>query len=261
MPKHPSIVILTGAGISRESGLATFRDPDGIWAKVRIEDVATPEAFARDPARVHAFYNARRAQLRDPAIRPNAAHLALAELDARWPGGMLLVTQNVDDLHDRAARIVGVAGDGSGGLPPAADAPSAGGSAGRMLHMHGELMKARCRRCEAVHAWVDDLSTATPCPACGQAGGMRPHVVWFGEMPLEMDTIGAALERCDLFVAIGTSGQVYPAAGFVAEVSGRARTVELNLERTEGTRLFDEAEHGPATEVVPRFVRRLLDGA
>jgi NAD-dependent deacetylase len=231
----PSIVILTGAGISRESGLHTFRDADGIWAKVRIEDVATPAAFARDPARVHAFYNARRAALRDAAVQPNAAHRALVELERRWPGEVTLVTQNVDDLHDRA-----------GSRNP--------------VHMHGELMKARCTRCEAVHPWSDDLSTATPCPACGRAGGMRPHIVWFGEMPLEMERIGAALEACGIFVSIGTSGQVYPAAGFVAEVRGRARTVELNLEPSEGSSLFDEAVHGPATEVVPRFVAELLAG-
>lgn len=230
----PRIVILTGAGISRESGLATFRDADGIWAKVRIEDVATPEAFARDPARVQGFYNARRAQLRDPAIQPNAAHLALAELERRWPAEVLLVTQNVDDLHDRA---------GSRNL----------------LHMHGELMKARCARCEAVHPWPGDLSADTPCPACRRAGFMRPHVVWFGEMPLFMEEIDEALGRCGLFVSIGTSGQVYPAAGFVAEVRGRARTVELNLEPSEGSALFDEARHGPATELVPRFVAELLD--
>jgi NAD-dependent deacetylase len=229
----PSLVILTGAGISRESGLATFRDADGVWTKVRLEDVATPEAFARDPARVHAFYNARRAQLRDAAVAPNAAHLALAELDARWPGELLVVTQNVDDLHDRAG-------------------------ARRLLHMHGELTKARCRRCDAVQPWPDDLSTATPCPACEQAGGMRPHVVWFGEMPMHMEEIAQALQGCDIFIAIGTSGQVYPAAGFVAEVAGRARTVELNLEPTAGTRLFDEARHGPATEIVPRLVQELL---
>jgi len=228
-----SIVILTGAGISRESGLATFRDADGVWAKLRLEDVATPEAFARDPARVHGFYNARRAQLRDPAIQPNAAHLALAELEARWPGDLLLVTQNVDDLHARAGSR-------------------------RLVPMHGELLKARCLRCQAVQDWAEDLSTATACPACGAAGGMRPHIVWFGEMPLQMDRIGAALEACDIFVSIGTSGQVYPAAGFVAEVAGRARTVELNLEPSAGTELFAEAHHGPATEVVPRFVRELL---
>ncbi|HZF75142.1 MAG TPA: Sir2 family NAD+-dependent deacetylase [Acetobacteraceae bacterium] len=230
---HPAIVVLTGAGISRESGLATFRDPDGIWAKVRIEDVATPEAFRRDPARVQAFYNARRAQLRDPAIQPNAAHLALAELERRWPAPFLLVTQNVDDLHDRAGSH-------------------------RMVHMHGELAKARCGRCAAVHPWECDLSAATPCPACGRTGGLRPHVVWFGEMPLEMDRIAEALEGCGLFVSIGTSGAVYPAAGFVAEVRGRARTVELNLEPSEGSYLFAEARHGPATELVPAFVAELL---
>ena len=232
-PQPPSIVVLTGAGISRESGLATFRDADGIWAKVRIEDVATPEAFARDPARVHGFYNARRAGLRDAAVVPNAAHLALVELERRWPGGVLLVTQNVDDLHDRA---------GSRNL----------------VHMHGELLKARCLCCAAVVPWLDDLSTASACPACGRSGGMRPHVVWFGEMPLEMDRIEAALDRCGLFVSIGTSGNVYPAAGFVAEVRGRARTVELNLEASEGARLFDEARHGPATRIVPAFVEDLL---
>jgi NAD-dependent deacetylase len=227
----PSLVILTGAGISAESGLATFRDAGGIWSRVRIEDVATPEAFARDPARVHEFYNARRAQLRDPAIQPNAAHRALAELDARWPGALLLVTQNVDDLHARAGSR-------------------------RLLPMHGELMKARCQRCEAVAPWTHDLSTATPCPACARAGGMRPHVVWFGEMPLAMERIGAALGTCDLFAAIGTSGQVYPAAGFVAEVAGRARTIEFNLEASG--HLFDEVRRGPATETVPRFVAELL---
>jgi NAD-dependent deacetylase len=229
----PDLVILTVAGISRESGLATFRDADGIWATVRIEDVATPEAFARDPARVHGFYNARRAQLRDPAIRPNAAHLALAELEARWPGNFLLVTQNVDDLHDRAGSR-------------------------RLLHMHGELAKARCRHCGTVQAWPGDLSTEAACPSCGRAGGMRPHVVWFGEMPLHMEEIGAALDRCGIFVAIGTSGQVYPAAGFVAEVAHRALTIEANLEPTEGTRLFDEAHHGKATEIVPALAARLL---
>ncbi len=229
----PAIVILTGAGISRESGLATFRDADGIWAKVRLEDVATPEAFARDPARVHGFYNARRAQLRDAGVQPNAAHRALADLDARWPGELLLLTQNVDDLHDRAGSQ-------------------------RLVHMHGELGKARCLRCGTVNLWQDDLSAATACPSCGRAGGMRPDIVWFGEMPMQMDRIGAALDRCGLFLSIGTSGAVYPAAGFVAEVRGRARTVELNLAPSEGTALFDETHHGPATQVVPRFVAELL---
>jgi NAD-dependent deacetylase len=230
---HPSLVILTGAGISAESGLATFRDADGLWSKVRIEDVATPEAFARDPARVHGFYNARRAQLRDPAVAPNAAHRALAELDAAWPGDLLLVTQNVDDLHARAGSR-------------------------RMIAMHGELAKARCLHCAAVAEWREDLSTATPCPACGRPGGMRPQIVWFGEMPMQMDRIGAALARCDAFVSIGTSGSVYPAAGFVAEVAGRARTLELNLEPSSGSRHFDEARHGPATRLVPAFVAETL---
>jgi NAD-dependent deacetylase len=230
------IVVLTGAGISRESGLATFRDADGLWARVRIEDVATPGAFARDPDRVQGFYNARRAQLRDPAIAPNAAHLALARLERAWPAEVLLVTQNVDDLHERA------------------------GSA-RLLHMHGELMKARCLACDAASPWRDDIAAGSACPACGEAGRLRPHVVWFGEMPLGLDRIEAALERCGLFVSIGTSGNVYPAASFVAGVRGRGRTVELNLEPSEGAALFDEAMHGPATRIVPAFVDTGLAGA
>jgi NAD-dependent deacetylase len=230
-----SIVILTGAGISRESGLATFRDADGVWSKVRLEDVATPEAFARDPGRVHAFYNARRAQLADPVVRPNAAHRALARLQHAWPGEVMLVTQNVDDLHARA-----------GSWP---------------VHMHGELTKARCTHCGAVQSWTGDLSVHTRCPACGEAGGMRPHVVWFGEMPLELDRINDALAACDLFVAIGTSAQVYPAAGFISEVRGRARTLELNAERTVASELFDETRLGPATQTVPAWVDDLLRDA
>ena len=224
----PEIVILTGAGISAESGLATFRDLGGIWQSVRLEDVATPEAFARDPARVHAFYNARRAQL--AAVQPNAAHRALARLEQARPGRVLLITQNVDDLHDRA------------GSQP--------------LHMHGELLRARCLQCGATPAWSTDLSTATPCPVCGTAA-LRPDIVWFGEMPMHMDRIAAALAACRVFASIGTSGQVYPAAGFVAEAV-RARTIELNLEPTSG--LFHEAVHGPATEVVPAWVERISAG-
>jgi NAD-dependent deacetylase len=240
----PEIVVLTGAGISRESGLATFRDAAGVWATVRIEDVATPEAFRRDPARVHDCYNARRAQLGDPAIQPNAAHLALAELERRWPVAVTIVTQNVDDLHERAGTR-------------------------SLIHMHGALNRARCRHCDSVHRWREALSLATICPGCGrdgsgrdgsgQDGGMRPDVVWFGEMPYEMDTIGQRLSACRLFVSIGTSGHVYPAAGFVAEVRGRARTIELNLEPSEGASLFDEAVHGPATLIVPDFVGGLLE--
>ena len=231
------IVILTGAGISRESGLATFRDADGIWAKVRIEDVATPEAFARDPARVQALYDARRVQLRDPAIQPNAAHHALARLGREHPGPVLVVTQNVDDLHDRAGQ------------------PS-------LLHMHGELSKARCLRCGAVTSFEGAGLAAASCPACG-AQALRPHVVWFGETPLHMEEIEEALEeRCGLFAAIGTSGQVYPAASFVETARAHGvHAVELNLEPTMLTRAFDEARHGPATEVVPAWVDDVLVAA
>ena len=227
------IVVLTGAGISRESGLHTFRDADGIWASVRIEDVATPEAFARDPARVQAFYDGRRRGLLDPAIRPNAAHGALARLEAQWPAPVLIVTQNIDDLHERA---------GSHAL----------------IHMHGELLKARCLACHAISPVRHDLASDPACPACGQ-GALRPHVVWFGEMPLGMDAIAEALDGCGLFVSIGTSGNVYPAAGFVDHARRRrARTVELNLERSLGADLFDEGHYGPATQMVPAFVDRLL---
>jgi len=233
MLEPPAIVVLTGAGISRESGLATFRDPDGVWAQVNIEDVATPEAFARDPARVHAFYNARRAQIAGADIAPNPAHAALARLEQRWPGAFLLVTQNVDDLHERAGSR-------------------------RLLHMHGELKRARCARCDATHVWEVAMDQSTACPSCQLAGGLRPDVVWFGEMPYHMERIEAALARCGLFISIGTSGHVYPAAGFVAEVGDHAHTVELNLEPSEGVSLFDEALHGRATEIVPGYVDRLL---
>ncbi len=229
------IVILTGAGISKESGLETFRDPDGIWARVSIEEVATPEAFVRDPERVHAFYNARRRGLLNEAVAPNAAHLALARLERDWPGEVMLVTQNIDDLHERA---------GSRNL----------------IHMHGEILKARCQACGAVTEWRNDLEVATRCPACGEAGALRVHVVWFGEMPFEMERIYQTLAAAALFVSIGTSGSVYPAAGFVEEARriGRARTVELNLEPSEGASLFHEARHGPASELVPDFVEQIL---
>ena len=232
---HPSIVILTGAGISKESGLDTFRDADGLWSKVRIEDVATPEAFARDPVRVHDFYNARRRGLRNSNVQPNAAHRALAVLEQRWPGELLLVTQNIDDLHERA------------GSP-------------NLVHMHGELLKARCAHCGALDTEPHDLSVALVCAGCGEPGGLRPHVVWFGEMPLEMDRIYEALGRCGLFISIGTSGNVYPAAGFVQEARrfAGARTMELNLDPSEGATLFDERHYGPATQIVPAHVRRLL---
>ena len=228
------IVVLTGAGISKESGLDTFRDKDGLWAQVRLEDVATPEGFARDPARVQAFYNARRRGLLDPAVQPNAAHRALARLQAAPAFETLLVTQNIDRLHE------------AGGSP-------------QVLHMHGELLKARCLACASAHPWERDLGADSACPACGTPGHLRPDVVWFGEMPLEMERIQAALAACDLFVSIGTSGNVYPAAGFVAEAhAAGAHTVELNLEPSEGARLFREAHHGPASQIVPAWVESLL---
>ncbi len=231
------IVILTGAGISKESGLDTFRDADGIWAQVRLEDVATPEGFARDPERVQAFYNARRQPLAQGTVHPNAAHEALARLEREWPGNVLVVTQNIDNLHEQA---------GSQNL----------------IHMHGELLKARCDNCGAVVAWYEDLGADDSCPACGIAGWLRPHVVWFGEMPLEMERIYAALEDCGLFLSIGTSGNVYPAAGFVAHVRRvtAARTMELNMEPSTGATLFHETIYGAATEVVPRVIDDLLAG-
>ncbi len=241
MPDCGPIVILTGAGISRESGLHTFRDADGIWATVRIEDVATPQAFAADPARVQAFYDARRRGLLGPGIAPNAAHHALARLEAAWPAAVLVVTQNIDDLHERAGSR-------------------------RVLHMHGELLKARCIACQASVPWRDDLAPGPPCPACG-GGPLRPDVVWFGEVPHGMEPIEAALMECRLFLSIGTSGSVHPAAGFVdlvrhgrAGARGHARAVELNLERSLGAGLFDEGRYGPATQVVPAFVEELLAG-
>ncbi|MGY0829809.1 Sir2 family NAD+-dependent deacetylase [Azospirillum argentinense] len=230
-----SIVILTGAGISKESGLDTFRCADGIWAKVDLEDVATPEGFARDPALVHRFYNDRRRGLRDPAVQPNAAHLALAELERRWKGDLLLVTQNIDDLHER-------------------------GGSQTLIHMHGELNAVFCRHCHnKVEHWTSDLSVEDVCPSCARKGGMRPDVVWFGEMPYQMERIYRALGACDLFVSIGTSGNVYPAAGFVAEArNAGALTLELNLEPSAGASLFTDSVNGPATEIVPAFVTELL---
>ena len=230
LPRNGSIVILTGAGISRESGLATFRDPDGIWAKVKIEDVATPQAFAQNPARVHAFYNARRQALRDQTVQVNPAHIALARLEQAWPGDVLLVTQNIDDLHERAGSI-------------------------QLIHMHGELLKARCRTCHTISSWPHDMDENSLCPACNDKA-LRVHVVWFGEMPFGMARITKALRRCSLFLSIGTSGNVYPAAGFVREALGK--TVEINLEPSEGASLFDEAIYGPASETVPAYIEKLL---
>lgn len=235
---HRNLVILTGSGVSAESGVPTFRAADGLWEGHRVEDIATPQAFARDPALVQDFYNQRRRHL--ASVRPNAAHRALAELAARWHGDFLLVTQNVDDLHDRA----------HGETPP--------GPGFQLIHMHGELLKAECTATGRVCDWPGDLAADQTSPFHPQ-GRLRPHIVWFGEMPLGMDRIERALAACDLFVSIGTSGAVYPAAGFVQQARwAGARTVELNLEPSLGSRFFDETRHGPATEVVPAFVRELL---
>lgn len=226
-------MILTGAGISAESGLRTFRADDGLWEDHRVEDVATPEAFRRDPELVQRFYDARRAQIR--AARPNPAHEALARLDREWPGELLIVTQNIDDLHRRAG-------------------------ARRVLHMHGEALSAWCTACDARHGWADALLGAPPCPAC-EAPALRPDIVWFGEMPYRMDEIFAALTAADLFVSIGTSGAVYPAAGFVQHAAEHgARRLELNLERSQGSQWFDETRLGMASELVPEWVAEVLRG-
>lgn len=227
-----NIVILTGAGISAESGVPTFRASDGLWENHRIEDVATPQAFRRNPDLVQRFYDARRAFLGQ--VNPNAAHLALARLEAAWKGDFLLVTQNVDDLHDRAGH-------------------------NHLLHMHGELNSALCTRCGAARPWTGPLLGDPTCPACRQPGGLRPDIVWFGEMPYHMNRIEAALAACDLFVSIGTSGAVYPAAGFVAQARATgAKTLELNLEPSAGTPMFHEARHGPASVLVPAWVEEVL---
>lgn len=235
--KTSRIVILTGAGISKESGLDTFRDPGGIWDRVRIEDVATPDAFARDPDRVHGFYNTRRRNLLAGKVRPNPAHDALARLETAWAGEVLLVTQNIDDLHERAGSRL-------------------------LIHMHGEILKALCTFCRGDSPWRHDMDTASPCPHCGHKGGLRVNVVWFGEVPYEMERIQAALTACDLFLSIGTSGHVYPAAGFVKEArrAGRGHTIELNLEPSQGQSLFAERIYGLASEIVPAYVEGLLGG-
>ena len=226
-----NILILTGAGISAESGLATFRGPDGLWEGHRVEDVCTPEALARDEALVHRFYDERRAKLSE--VQPNAAHQALAALDAAWPGELLIVTQNVDDLHERAG-------------------------AKRLIHMHGELKSALCADCGKAVAWADALPPGSTCTGCGRPR-LRPDIVFFGEMPYEMDRIDDAVRDADLFVSIGTSGAVYPAAGFVQTARHvGAYTLELNLDPSAGSLYFDETRLGPASQLVPDLVRALL---
>ena len=224
------VVVLTGAGISAESGLATFRDADGLWQGHHVDEVATPEAFRRDPAVVHRFYDDRRRELR--TVAPNAAHVALARLEQLLGDDLLVVTQNVDDLHERAG-------------------------SSRVVHMHGELLSALCDSCQGRFPWDDDLGDSPTCPACGN-DTLRPDVVWFGEMPYDLDVIEKALAQADLFVAIGTSGAVYPAAGFVRMAArAGAQTLELNLDLSETTHLFDDAHQGPAGKVVPAWVADL----
>jgi NAD-dependent deacetylase len=227
------VVVLTGAGISAESGLPTFRDKDGLWEGHRVEDVACPEAFVRDPEQVQRFYNLRRAALN--AVQPNAAHQALARLQQAWPGRVTLITQNVDDLHERA------------------------GSTG-VIHMHGELRKVLCAYCGHRMEWLDKLHTTTLCPACGRSGGLRPDIVWFGEIPYHMERIEDAVEAAGIFAAIGTSGLVYPAAGLVHLArSAGARTLEINSAQTMVSNCFDRHLIGPASVEVPRWVEELLD--
>ena len=235
MDEIRKIVILTGAGVSAESGLATFRGPEGLWEGHRVEDVATPEAFRRDPALVHSFYDARRAKL--ASVSPNAAHEALARLEAEWPGEFLLVTQNVDDLHERAGSK-------------------------RLVHMHGELTSGWCLECDERFRWTGPMGETASCLSCGKQGSVRPDIVWFGEMPYAMEQIDDALRRCDLFVSIGTSGAVYPAAGFVqtARYCG-AGTLEINLEPSLGSHMFDQCRIGRAGDMVPSWVDEMIHSA
>ena len=229
----PNIVILTGAGISAESGLKTFRDNDGLWENHRVEEVATPEAFEQNPSLVYRFYNARRAQLQQDDVNPNAAHEALAKLEKAFGSNLMLVTQNVDDLHER-------------------------GGSKSVYHMHGKLLSARCAITQQTFDWSDSFDHTTKCPCCNRVT-LRPDIVWFGEMPMYMEEIYDALSKADVFIAIGTSGNVYPAAGFVqiAKESG-AHTIEANLEPGVTNALFDESLTGPASHIVPQWVDQLI---
>lgn len=232
MLEHRNIVVLTGAGVSAESGIATFRGPGGLWEGHRVEDVCTPEALRRDPELVHRFYDERRARLAQ--VEPNPAHQALARLEREWPGTFVLITQNVDDLHERA------------------------GSAA-LIHMHGELNSALCSACGTRRPHQGSLPPAQPCPHCDRPA-LRPDIVFFGEIPYRMDEIENALRTCDLFVSIGTSGAVYPAAGFVRTAAYHgARTLELNLDPSEGSIFFDESRMGRAGELVPAWVEERID--
>jgi NAD-dependent deacetylase len=232
----PGIAILTGAGISKESGIDTFRDAGGLWTRVNLEEVATIEAWYRDKKKVLDFYNDTRRMFRAADIAPNAAHTALARLEQEYEGEVTVITQNIDLLHEQAGSR-------------------------RVIHMHGRDGEVRCMHCQKVFESDDDLTPASVCPNCISVGELRPNIVWFGEMPMHLEEIYQVLERCGLFLSIGTSGEVYPAAGFVLHVrrhAPRARTVELNLEATDNKTLFHEHIYGPATEVVPSYVTRIL---
>lgn len=230
----PKIVILTGAGISAESGIKTFRDSHGLWESHSIEEVATPEGFARNPDLVYRFYTQRRAQLLSGEVSANQAHFALAKLEQHWGDKLIIVTQNVDNLHEQ-------------------------GGSKNVLHMHGELLSAKCCRTGERAVGLHTLNAQSRCLCCQPSSSMRPDIVWFGEMPYHMPTIEEHLYSCDIFVSIGTSGSVYPAAGFVAAASQfGAYTIELNLEPSEGASQFDEQHSGAASALVPRFVERLI---
>ncbi|MDG6894591.1 Sir2 family NAD+-dependent deacetylase [Volucribacter amazonae] len=228
------VVVLTGAGISAESGIRTFRANDGLWENHRIEDVATPQAFQRNPQLVQNFYNQRRRQLLSPEIQPNPAHFALAKLEQKIGDNLLIVTQNVDNLHERA---------GSKNL----------------IHMHGELLKARCGGSGKVYSWQKDITEQDRCTCCHPPRELRPHIVWFGEMPLSMEKIYQSLAKCDYFISIGTSGNVYPAADFVREANLQGATsIELNLEKSQHYTAFKRTIYGKASEIVPSFVEQFL---
>ena len=232
----PGIAVLTGAGISKESGIDTFRDADGLWSRVNLEEVATLEAWHRDKKKVLDFYNETRGMFRAAGVHPNDAHKALARLEREYAGEVTIITQNIDPLHELAGSK-------------------------RVIHMHGRDGEIRCMACKTVFESDRNLMPASVCPNCGAVGELRPNIVWFGEMPMHLEEIYEVLERCGLFLAIGTSGEVYPAAGFVLHVRRhvpRARTVELNLEATDNKSLFHDHIYGPATETVPPYVTRVL---
>ena len=226
------IVVLTGAGISAESGVPTFRAADGLWEGHRIEDVATPEAYERNASLVHDFYNQRRSKLRE--VEPNFAHIALAKLEHELKGNVTLITQNVDDLHER-------------------------GGSKRVIHMHGSLLRGKCTRCGENFVWRGNMGSNSKCPFCKTVGKVRPDIVWFGEAPYFMNEIETALISCDIFVSIGTSGAVYPAAGFVqiARMRG-AETIEINPNPTQNADHFDRQIAGTAGKQVPLWVEQVL---